>query len=171
MTDDVPASRTRPPALDRGGRGVRRLTPTPDAKRRPTTPPSKDDAAALGGLYRRNGYVRRQSAERLARDGYAFYKKGDEVRLTAQSREELESIRDLLIRAGFVPGTPFVKGRQYRQPIYGREAVRRFLEIIGDESTAGPTAQPSRRPGPRSPRRRGEGTRQPSPEPAPGRGR
>ncbi len=84
----------------------------------------------LGRFFRRNGYVRRQNPKRLKRDGYMGYKKGDEVRLTAQDEQELQTIRELLTRAGFCPGRPFVKGRQFRQPIYGREAVRQFLRLV-----------------------------------------
>ncbi len=58
------------------------------------------------------------------------YKKGDEVRLTAQNKQELQSMQALLVRAGFHPGRPFMKGCQYRLPIYGREAVRRFLRLV-----------------------------------------
>jgi hypothetical protein len=75
------------------------------------------------------GYVRRQNARRLSRDGYRHYKKGDEVRLVAGSLRELADIRDLLHRAGFRLGRPVSKGRQYCQPVYGREAVRRFLDL------------------------------------------
>ena len=65
---------------------------------------------------------------------YLRYKKGDEVRLTAQSA--LARIRRLLELAGFTPGQPFLKARQYRQPVYGREAVRRFLGLVEAERIA-----------------------------------
>ena len=92
--------------------------------------------AALARYFHRNGYVRRQNARRLSREGYSRYKKGDEVRLTAQSPEELARIRRLLELAGFTPGQPFLKARQYRQPVYGREAVRRFLGLVEAERIA-----------------------------------
>jgi hypothetical protein len=89
-----------------------------------------DARRELGRYFRRNGYVRRQNPRRLAQEGYLGYKKGDEVRLTAQDEQELHGIQELLMRAGFRPGRPFLKGRQYRLPIYGREAVRRFLQLV-----------------------------------------
>ena len=101
-----------------------------------TPRPSPESIRELGRLFRRNGYVRRQSPKRLARDGYLGYKKGDEVRLTAQDQQELEAIRELLRRAGFRPGRPFAKGQQYRLPIYGREAVRRFLHLVAGGGNA-----------------------------------
>jgi len=96
----------------------------------PSGAPSDRVVSELAAYFSRNGYVRRQNAGRLSREGYRGYKKGDEVRLTAESPKELARIRALLERAGFRPGKPFVKGRQYRQPVYGREAVRQFLELI-----------------------------------------
>jgi hypothetical protein len=85
----------------------------------------------LRALFVRNGYVRRQNRERLA-EGADTYKKGDEIRLVADTRAEVMEIRRLLRQAGFRPGRPFAKANQYRQPLYGREAVKRFLELIGE---------------------------------------
>lgn len=80
--------------------------------------------------FRRNGYVRRPNRARLAEEGYQHYKKGYEVRLVASSREELQVLRRSLREAGFIPGRAFRKARQYRQPVYGREAVARFLKLV-----------------------------------------
>lgn len=93
--------------------------------------PSPEDITALASLFRRNGYVRWPSQVRRATDGHARYKKGYEVRLVSGSVRELRAIRRLLRAAGFTPGRPFVKARQWRQPIYGRQAVARFLDLIG----------------------------------------
>ncbi|MBI4878863.1 MAG: hypothetical protein HY812_04270 [Planctomycetes bacterium] len=90
-------------------------------------------ARALGWYFRRNGYVRRQNAKRVAKEGWQQYKKGDEVRLVANSAVELRILRRLVVQVGLKPGRAFRKGRQYRLPIYGREAVARFLEIIEEE--------------------------------------
>lgn len=88
-------------------------------------------ASQLTKFFRRNGYVRRQNPDRIAAEGWGKYKKGDEVRLAAGSTQELAQIRRLLKIAGFKPGRPFAKSsQQYRQPIYGRDAVARFLEMI-----------------------------------------
>ena len=86
----------------------------------------------LREFFRRNGYVRRQNPIRVAEEGSQRYRKGEEVRLTASSSEELRLIRRLLRQAGFTPGRPFVKGRQYRQPVYGRQEVARFLELVAE---------------------------------------
>ncbi len=83
----------------------------------------------LTSFFARNGYVRFQNPERI-QEG-SEYKKGDEVRLIARSRKELATMRSLLLQAGFKPGKPFSKARQYAQPLYGREAVARFLDLIG----------------------------------------
>ena len=84
----------------------------------------------LVAAFRRNGYVRQQNADRVAADGFQKYKKGFEIRLVANSWDELLVLRDLLEQADFDPGTPFAKSNQWRQPIYGREAVDRFLEMV-----------------------------------------
>jgi len=56
--------------------------------------------------------------------------------LVASTVEELRLVRRLLREAGFKPGRPFRKGRQYRQPVYGRQAVARFLEAVESEGGA-----------------------------------
>ena len=89
--------------------------------------------ALLAAFFRRNGYVRLQNQQRLEEEGPASYRKGDEIRLVASSARELRLIRSLLKEAGFRPGRDFVKGRQYRVPIYGRDAVARFLEMVEAE--------------------------------------
>ncbi len=91
-------------------------------------------ARELTDLFRRNGYVRPSRERRLAGLGYGASSRGFEIRLTAASASELEHIRQLLRAAGFKPGAPFTKGNQLRQPIYGRETVHRFLEIVGESS-------------------------------------
>jgi hypothetical protein len=90
-----------------------------------------DTIARLAAFFHRNGYVRQQNADRLAAEGYAAYKKGDEVRLVANSLAELAEIRRLLRAAKFKIGKSFRKTNQYRQPVYGREQVKRFLALVG----------------------------------------
>ncbi len=105
----------------------------------------------LACFYSRNGCVRRQNRDRLSQEGYVAYKKGDELRLAASNSEELARLRRLLTQAGFRPGRPFAKGRQQIQPVYGREAVRRFLELMAGRSgepaahPAAPRRAPARR--------------------------
>ena len=86
----------------------------------------------LREIFGRNGYVRRQNPVRVAEEGSQRYRKGEELRLTASSAEELRLIRRLLRQAGFRPGRAFVKGQQYRQPVYGRQEVARFLDLIAE---------------------------------------
>jgi hypothetical protein len=88
----------------------------------------------LSAFFRRNGYVRFQNARRLKAEGYRVYKKGDEVRLVVETSAELKTIRRLLQQAGFKPGRPFTKSRKRVQPVYGREAVARFLILVGESS-------------------------------------
>ncbi len=110
----------------------------------PTATPRRA-IVALARFFARNGYVRRQNPRRLAREGYLRYKKGDEVRLTAESQQELARIQQLLRQAGFKPGRPFAKGQQYRQPIYGRGAVERFLRLVAEHENAEQGAAPNSR--------------------------
>ena len=85
----------------------------------------------LAAIFHRNGYIRRFNPKRRAKEKRK-YKKGDEVRLVADTYDELRAIRRLLREAGFAPGRPFRKGKQWRQPVYGRETVARFLELVGE---------------------------------------
>ncbi len=88
--------------------------------------------AQLRYFYKRNGYARFLKTDRVEKEGFQQYKKGDEIRLVARSTVELVLIRRLLSEADFQIGRPFAKGRQWRQPIYGRPQVARFLELMGD---------------------------------------
>lgn len=94
------------------------------------TPRNPSAVAELAFLFKRNGYVRRLNPKRRSAEGQG-YKKGDEVRLVADTKAELAHLRRLLRRCGFPRGRAFVKGLQYRQPIYGRQTVARFLDLVG----------------------------------------
>jgi len=83
----------------------------------------------LAQYFYRNGYVRSANLKRRKEDKQN-YRKGDEVRLVAGSELELTNMRSLLDIAGFKAGRPFVKGRQFIQAMYGREAVARFLAMV-----------------------------------------
>jgi hypothetical protein len=85
----------------------------------------------LAERFERNGYVRRQNPDRVAEEGPARYKKGDEVRLVAASEADLRHLRELLEAVGFKPGNPYAQAGRFRQPLYGRREVARFLEMIG----------------------------------------
>lgn len=90
--------------------------------------------ASLAEFFHRNGYVRRQNRARVKSEGFQRYKKGDEIRLIANSPLELDEIRHLLSEAGIRAGRPFKKSNQFRQPIYGREQVTRFLSTVGEKT-------------------------------------
>jgi len=96
-------------------------------------------AFALSALFERNGYARQQNSDRVSKEGFEKYKKGDEIRLTAKSKQELSQIRSLLQQAGFKPGKPFIKGRQYRLPIYGRGEVERFQKMVKEHPSLDPS--------------------------------
>ena len=102
-------------------------------------------ARRLSAVFRRSGYVRRQSSRRLAAEGYRRYKKGDEIRFIATSRSELATVRRLLRRAGFQPGRPFPKGRRFAQPVYGRAAVQQLLSLLITTTTPNKRAAANRR--------------------------
>ena len=104
--------------------------------------PAPEVVAQLAAVFHRNGYVRWPNWDRRASDGYVGYKKGYEVRLVASSTDELAAIRVLLARAGFRLARPFTKARQWRQPVYGRPAVARFLHLIGWSPDAEPGVAP-----------------------------
>lgn len=97
-----------------------------------------DPVVQLQEWFQRNGYVRRLKPDRL-KEGRDYYKKGFEVRLVAKNKTELREMQRALKVVGFRPGKPFLKGKQYCLPIYGRDAVKEFLFLLGvDESKAKP---------------------------------
>ncbi len=105
--------------------------------------PSPDVVERLAALFHRNGYVRWPNPDRQASTPRT-YKKGYEVRLVAESLAELREIRRLLRAAGFKPGRPFAKARQWRQPLYGRLEVGRFLKLAGRKSRRRTKRSPAR---------------------------
>ena len=100
----------------------------------------------LAAYFRRNGYVRRLDPARRAKEG-PDYKKGDEVRLVAESEAELTEIRRLLKRAGFKLARPFAHARQWRQPIYGVATVARFRGLIAGQASSSSRAPATRAAG------------------------
>jgi hypothetical protein len=84
-------------------------------------------------FFHERAYIRWQNPQRFEKDR-PQYKKGDEVRFIAYSKRELAVIARLLRAAGFKPGRPFVKGRQFRLPLYGREAVSELLAFVREQS-------------------------------------
>lgn len=97
----------------------------------------KSVAKQLAEFFHRNGYVRQVNIERRVELTAQVYKKGDEVRLVANSLDELAVIQQLLSAAKFKFGNAFQKRQQYRQPIYGRAEVARFLSMVEKSDTSG----------------------------------
>jgi hypothetical protein len=100
-----------------------------EALRVPKAVPNAEVIKRLAAYFRRNGYIRRVDRVRRAQEGQ-LYKKGPEVRLVAESAAELAEIRRLLKQAGFKRARPFTKSRQWRQPLYGKAEVARFLSLV-----------------------------------------
>jgi hypothetical protein len=98
--------------------------------RNPAHQPPPQVIADLAAQFEKNGCTRWPDLERRSKNPRE-YKKGYEVRLAANSMEELRVIRRALRDAGFKPARPFAKATEWRQPLYGRREVLRFLELIG----------------------------------------
>ena len=92
--------------------------------------------ARLAAFYDRNGYVRRRTIATVSHAGRRTQRCADELRLTAESIEDMRVIRRLLEQAGFKPGREFAKKRQFRILVYGRRAVDRFLALVGRTENA-----------------------------------
>jgi len=106
----------------------------------PTTPNAM--VLELVAFFLRNGYVRRHNPARYAAVGCMKYKKGDEVRLVANTTSERVRILKLLRTAGFKPGRPFLRdkrGGQSRIPLYSCEQVSRFLTMVEETRKCQPS--------------------------------
>lgn len=104
----------------------------------------RDDLKAakeLGRFYRRRSALRWPDFYRRATENQD-YKKGYEIRLIADSPEELGRIQRLMIGLGFKPGAAFVKRTQFVQPLYGREPVVRFLTLVREKIPPIPPKKP-----------------------------
>lgn len=86
---------------------------------------------ALRVYVHQNAYARMANLDRRFELTSAKYKKGWEVRVVVTEAEIAEEVRELARQAGFRPGRPFAKGRQWAVPIYGREAVEAFADELG----------------------------------------
>ena len=83
----------------------------------------------LRDLFTRNEDIR--SPDKTLREEQGTkYKKGYEIRLTVYSEEELQKIKKLLRMYQVKHGKPFSKARRFIIPIYGKDAVDRFLLMI-----------------------------------------
>lgn len=86
----------------------------------------------LAAWFNEHGCTRSAPDPKLRKEHSKTYKRGYEVRLSAHP-EELSNLSALLHRTGFKPGTPFPKGNRFVVPLYGKEQVQRFLQMIEQE--------------------------------------
>jgi len=75
------------------------------------------------------GYMRVPNDERRKEEPNT-YKKGYEVRLVTDTRREIREIRQALRKTGIKGGRVFRKHSQWVQPIYGKESVQAFLNLL-----------------------------------------
>jgi hypothetical protein len=91
--------------------------------------PSKAELELIR-LYRRNGILRYPNEERFG-EGMG-YKKGHEIRWMAYSEQEAEAIAGLLQKAGFKHGKIYAKRTQFVLPVYGYDAMVRFVKLLDE---------------------------------------
>jgi hypothetical protein len=84
----------------------------------------------LAHFFHRNGCMRVPNETRYLKEGSQKYKKGYEIRLVAQTETELKQIGRLLKQAGFRAGKPYQKGNQMVLPIYGKQEVEKFQQLL-----------------------------------------
>ncbi|MBI2899090.1 MAG: hypothetical protein HYY17_02830 [Planctomycetes bacterium] len=116
----------------------------------PTVDPQRWDSAQgpparakLGEMFRRYGYAR----SGRWKDAPGQVHRGYELRFAAADERERDTVADLLRATGVRSGTPFRKGRQWRIPVYGREAVARLLADFRGRATKGSGPRPPSRSG------------------------
>jgi hypothetical protein len=61
---------------------------------------------------------------------------GYEIRIGAPSKRELAGVRRAISATGLQPGKPFDKRGNWVQPIYGRDAVERFVAWLDGRGRA-----------------------------------
>jgi hypothetical protein len=90
---------------------------------------SKSVKQELRFFFLRNGCLRVPNKRRRKQEKLN-YKKGHEIRFAAKDRKELLKIRSLLKKAGFRTGKPYSKGRQFVQPVYGKNHYEKLISFI-----------------------------------------
>lgn len=85
-------------------------------------------ASELVALYQRNGYVRQPNSARF--DEGQGYKKGWEIRWVAKDETEAAHISKLLSVAGFKHGKTYLKNKLIVLPVYGYEAMEKFISFL-----------------------------------------
>jgi hypothetical protein len=94
--------------------------------------PAIVDAAIVGRLtvvFRKNGYARFRTS--ITGTNSLAPARRDTRHVVAATRTVLRDTQRLPRAAGFNPGRPFAKGAGWRQLIYWRKEVARFLDPVG----------------------------------------
>ena len=86
---------------------------------------------ALRVYVHQNAYARIPNFDQRQAVTTQKYKKGWEVRVIVTEADIAEEVRELARQAGFRPGRPFAKGKQWAVPIYGADAVDAFQDELG----------------------------------------
>ncbi|MBI4729708.1 MAG: hypothetical protein HY775_09460 [Acidobacteria bacterium] len=118
-------------------------------RRGPDEKSRKDAEQVLREAFARDGYVRVPDLRRRQELGSSTFKKGWEVRLVADTEDELWLLRSCLLVVGFSPGASFRKVRRRVLPVYGRSAV----EWFAPSSRGGAPGRAARRGNPGRPGR------------------
>lgn len=80
--------------------------------------------STLRSLYGRNGYVKIKEQTKRSNAGI-------EARISVNSARARHRLLAALRAVGLEAGRPFVKRKQLRVPVYGRERVASLLQIVG----------------------------------------
>jgi len=99
---------------------------------------SKTTAARfLAGVFASSGYTRVPNAQRRKRENQR-YKKGYEVRLRVNGKEELKQVRSCLEFVGLSPAKPYAHGRKFVQSVHGKEAMQAFIAMVKESGLKAP---------------------------------
>lgn len=82
------------------------------------------DAFQQGGCARIRDLAKRELHTSLK------YKKGYEIRLPVSTTEEKLTLLEALELLGFRAGKPYPKHRQFIIPIYGKQQVEKFADLL-----------------------------------------
>jgi len=85
--------------------------------------------ATLKKVFLRNGYLKVKDEDQAENAGSQVYKKGYEVRLIPDTKQELSLIRKAIASMDLYVAKPFQKHNNTIQPIYGKEITLKFLAV------------------------------------------
>jgi len=108
------------------------------------TPNELTPQQTLVQYFERNGCLRRPNPDRRKTETRS-YKMGYEIRFVAHTKRELAELRRAIRGAGLKPGKPFAKVNRWVQPVYGRDAMERFVawfQSFGDKDRLADAGRP-----------------------------